>query len=530
MARVTKTTPPVAIDLARDVDGTPRASAPRLGPVLLIGTGATCRTLRAQLDLLDHPPETVGTAIVEPATDVADIIARARGARTPRVALVSLPSGERALSRRISATLGRLGIEERRVPPLDELLAGRVAPARTGARTGTGAYTGSISRSPAAQAFDPVALLGRDPRRIDMALAREAIRGRRVLITGAGGSIGAELAATVAALEPARLILIERSENALFEIDRRIGAARNEIDRVTLLHDIVDASGTRSVFETHAPEVVFHAAAHKHVPLMENHPAHAVVNNVLGTRSVAEAALAAGTDRFVLISSDKAVNPSSVMGATKRLAEMLIHAMQSRSTDSGARTRLAMVRFGNVLGSSGSVLPVWAAQLAEGGPITVTDERMTRYFMTIPEAAALVVQAAGLSASSGPAADTFVLDMGEPVRILDLAARFVAASGAEPVIGRAAPPNTDEIEIRITGARPGEKLYEELAYDAEQLAPTRASGVRTLRRPEWVDSGRVLARIDRLASWCRGAPGDEVVAALARLVPEFDRQRTRRAA
>jgi len=520
VTRVTKTTPPVAIDLAQGRDAPPRAAAARLGPALVIGTASTSRTLRGQLDLLDDPPETVGTAIVEPATDVAETIARAIAARPPRVALVSLPASARALARRVSATLGRLGIEERRVPPLDELLAGRSTPERAGPRLGP-------SASPA---VDPAALLGRDPRRIDRTMARAAVRGRRVLITGAGGSIGAELASTVAALEPARLILVERSENALFEIDRSLGATRGASDRVALLHDIVDAHGTRSVFETHAPEVIFHAAAHKHVPLMEDHPAHALVNNVLGTRSVAEAALAAGADRFVLISSDKAVNPSSVMGATKRLAEMLVHAMQSRSTESGARTRLAMVRFGNVLGSSGSVLPVWAAQLAEGGPLTVTDQRMTRYFMTIPEAAALVVQAAGLSASSGPIADTFVLDMGDPVRILDLAERFARAAGAHPVIGRNTSPGADEIEIRITGARPGEKLFEELAYDAEQLAPTNAEGVRALRRPEWVDPERLLTDIDRLASWCRGAPGDDVVAALGRLVPEFHSLRTRTAA
>ena len=522
MARVTKTTPPVKIDLARG--GGPAATpAGRLGPAVLIGTPETCRTLRAQLDLLDTPPPTTGDAVVEPATDVAATIAEACTPEPPRIAFVSLPASERALARRVSATLGRLGIEERRVPPLAELLAG-ASIAALAPRAPIAAGGGL------AGPFDPVALLGREARRSDRTPARAAIRGKRVLITGAGGSIGAELAATVAAQEPARLILVERSENALFEIDRRLAATRGDVDRVSLLHDIVDAPGTRSVCETHAPEVVFHAAAHKHVPLMEDHPAHAVVNNVLGTRSVAEASLSCGADRFVLISSDKAVNPSSVMGATKRLAEMLVHAMQSRSTDSGARTRLAMVRFGNVLGSSGSVLAVWSAQLAEGGPLTVTDERMTRYFMTIPEAAALVVQAAGLSAASGPTADTFVLDMGEPVRIVELAERFVRASGARPVIGRGPAPGADEVEIRLTGVRPGEKLYEELAYGAEHLAPTRAEGVRALRCPERVDPDRLLDQIDRLSSWCRGAPSGEVVDALGAIVPEFAHARSRRAA
>jgi FlaA1/EpsC-like NDP-sugar epimerase len=285
---------------------------------------------------------------------------------------------------------------------------------------------------------------------------------------------------------------MERSENALFEIDRQIAARFPNLRRKAVLHDIADAEATRRVFNELKPDVVFHAAAHKHVPLMEDHPAHAVTNNLFGTKSVADAAIAAGTQRFVLISSDKAVNPTSVMGATKRLAEMYIQAMHRQCREHGDATRFSMVRFGNVLGSACSVLPIWSAQIAEGGPITVTDPRMTRYFMTIHEAASLVIQAGVLQPDSATAG-VFVLDMGEPVNILELAQRFVRQHGMEPLVVNTNGPRSSDvaasaehdldtpadalIQIKITGARPGEKLHEELAYAAEQLRPSSHPGI-----------------------------------------------------
>lgn len=352
--------------------------------------------------------------------------------------------------------------------------------------------TGTSAQEPAPinlNAIDLPTLVGRQPRPIDDDLASRIIRGQRVLITGAGGSIGSELVRQAAALEPAAILLIERSENALFEIDRETARAWPGVERKALLHDVVDADATQRIVGSWRPDVIFHAAAHKHVPMMEDHPAHAVDNNLFGTKSIADAAVHAGVGRFVMISTDKAVNPSSVMGATKRLAEQYVRSL----TATQQTTRLSMVRFGNVLGSSGSVLQIWAKQIESGGPVTVTDPRMTRYFMTIPEAAALVIESAALNESESGGADVFVLDMGEPVRILDLAHRFIEASGrsptGEPVVavgvtsaeaGRRLRERQDDrrMPILITGARPGEKRHEELAHQLEELRPTRAKGVQ----------------------------------------------------
>jgi FlaA1/EpsC-like NDP-sugar epimerase len=290
---------------------------------------------------------------------------------------------------------------------------------------------------------------------------------------------------------------MERGENALFEVDRQIGAMFPGVKRKAVLHDVVDAEATLRQCMELRPSAVFHAAAHKHVPLMEDHPAHAVTNNLFGTKSIADAAIACGADRFVMISSDKAVNPTSVMGATKRLAEIYVRGIGENS----GKTRMSMVRFGNVLGSSASVLTIWAQQIGEGGPLTITDPRMTRYFMTIPEAATLVVQSTTLAPDSGKAGGkvgVFVLDMGEPARIVDLAARFARAHGLEPRVVipsgaagreelmRAYPeptPGTPTIDLVFTGIRPGEKLHEELAYAAEQLAPTDHPGIRSWAGP-----------------------------------------------
>ncbi|MCA9299130.1 MAG: polysaccharide biosynthesis protein, partial [Phycisphaerales bacterium] len=270
---------------------------------------------------------------------------------------------------------------------------------------------------------------------------------------------------------PKRLVLMERSENALFEIDRRLGRRLPSVERRAVLHDVVDRDRTRRILEQERPDVVFHAAAHKHVPLMEDHPAHAIANNFQGTRSIVDASLAAGASHFVLISTDKAVQPTSVMGATKRLAEFYVHMRQAPGT------KFAIVRFGNVIGSAGSVLPIWAQQIAEGGPLTITDSRMTRYFMTIPEAASLVMQAASM-ATEEPA--VFVLDMGDPISIADLARRLVRACGCTPV-DRRATPDSGEIEIAVTGIRPGEKLHEALSYEEEHLLPTDHPSIRVHR-------------------------------------------------
>ncbi len=357
-----------------------------------------------------------------------------------------------------------------------------------------------------APTLDLAALIGRTAHKLDHDTVASVVTGKRVLITGAGGSIGAELARVAAAFGPEQLILMDRSENALFEIDRQLGQRYPGLARRAVMHDVVDADATLRHLVQLRPHVVFHAAAHKHVPLMEDHPAHAVTNNLLGTKAIADAAVAVGCERFVMISSDKAVNPTSVMGATKRLAEVYVRWLAGQP---GSRnTRLSMVRFGNVLGSACSVLTIWSAQMADAQPLTVTDPRMTRYFMTIPEAAGLVIQSATMPGPDAPAptqapagsAPVYVLDMGEPIRILDLAARFARTHGLDPrPIGLAAAAGTDSVEftdaatdtsrgwptidIVVTGARPGEKIHEELAYAAELLVPTRFAGINAWQGP-----------------------------------------------
>ena len=358
-----------------------------------------------------------------------------------------------------------------------------------------------------------------------------------MLVTGAGGSIGSEIVRIVAAFDPSLLVLMERSENALFEIDRQMGRSFPHVQRRAILHDVVDADATLRRLVDVRPDVVFHAAAHKHVPLMEDHPALAVENNLFGTKSIADAAVAVGASRFVLISSDKAVNPTSVMGATKRLAEMYVQGLHgglrpghSATAGGGTGTRMAMVRFGNVLGSAGSVAPIWSAQLADGGPVTVTDARMTRYFMTIHEAATLVIQAGAMIHDADPIAPVFVLDMGQPVRVLDMAKRFVRLHGYEPrVIGSddwVAPSGQTRqpMDIITTGARPGEKLFEELAYGQEQLRPTAHPGING-----WVGAGArleptaVTGMIAEMSGFRTSTDPAAVVAAIRRHVPEMRR-------
>jgi len=452
------------------------------------------------------------------------------------LAIVSLPASERAATLRLRAALRDGGVVERFVPPLSDLLGGHTPPA---------------PRVNAPDGIDLVELIGRTPYGLDRRAVERILTGKRVLITGAGGSIGSELCRIAATFRPAGLILMERAENALFEIDRQMARRFPDVPRVALMHDVVDAEGTLRHFAAHRPHAVFHAAAHKHVPLMEDHPSHAVTNNLFGTKSVADAALACGAERFVMISSDKAVNPTSVMGATKRLAEMYVQSLNEGSDQprpsgrgrderptpprvSPRRTSFTMVRFGNVLGSACSVLPIWSGQLAEGGPLTVTDPRMTRYFMTINEAATLVIQAGAIEASAAAQTPSIlVLDMGAPVRILDLARRFARLSGFEPrvmgIAGAHAPgdgpadaPDAGRpaIEIVCTGARPGEKLHEELAYDAEALLPTPYPGIMALASSTSAafDIPAMLADLAPL----RSSPDRAAVgAAIRRHVPEM---------
>src|SRR5690606_23894821 len=328
-----------------------------------------------------------GNPIVQDATilgttdELEAIIAR----RQPAMALICLPAVMKDLIASLRTRLRRLGVADRFVPTLEDLVAG------IGPRTHLD--------------IDLTQLLNRPARQFDKEAVRSVIENKRVLITGAGGSIGSELSRIAARFKPQQLVLIDRSENALFEIDRQIARSHPTLPRKALLHDVVEAKATLAHFRTLQPDIIFHAAAHKHVPMMEDHPAAAVDNNLFGTKSVADAADAVGAERFVMVSTDKAVNPTSIMGATKRLAELYVQHINQRSA-----TVFSMVRFGNVLGSSGSVLDTWARQIADGGPLTVTDPAMTRYFMTIPEAAALVIQSAALVSPDAPGGEVFLLD------------------------------------------------------------------------------------------------------------------------
>jgi FlaA1/EpsC-like NDP-sugar epimerase len=297
-------------------------------------------------------------------------------------------------------------------------------------------------------------LLGREPVTLDQESLETFLTDRTILVTGAGGSIGSELVRQVARIRPSNLLLLERAEFALFNIEREVRSAFPNINIVPLIADITDELRMRSILSRYHPDVILHAAAHKHVPMMELNCEEAVKNNILGTRLVAELAGEFGVEAFVLISTDKAVRPTSIMGATKRIAELVVQDLETKYA-----TRYVAVRFGNVIGSAGSVIPIFREQICSGGPVTVTHPDMVRYFMTIPEASQLVLQAGAM----GKGGEIFILDMGEPVRILDLAKATIRLSGLRPF---------EDIDIIFTGIRPGEKLFEELQTNGEFMSKT----------------------------------------------------------
>ncbi len=345
-------------------------------------------------------------------------------------------------------------------------------------------------------------LLGREPVRLDLDAIGAQLTDRCILVTGAGGSIGSELCRQIASFQPRRLVLVEQAENALFEVHRELHGAYPELEITPVVADICDATRVSSVFAEYLPSVVFHAAAHKHVPMMECNPGEAIKNNVVGTQTIALTADQFKVDKMVMISTDKAVNPTSIMGCSKRVAEIFVQHLAMTST-----VQFVTVRFGNVLGSSGSVIPIFRKQIARGGPVTVTHPEMTRYFMTIPEASQLVLQAGTM----GKGGEIYVLDMGEPVRIVDLAANMITLSGLR--VG-------EEIEIIFTGTRPGEKLYEELLIDGEDIAPTSHPKIATwrCRFEKWEEQRE---RIRRLIEIADTASADDIRNQLGAIVPEY---------
>lgn len=361
---------------------------------------------------------------------------------------------------------------------------------------------------------EPVAiedLLGRPQAVLDRPSMRQLIAGRRVLVTGAGGTIGGELARQIAALDPARLALFDSSEYQLYGIDRALTEAFPAIPRSAVIGDVRDRARVDEVLETEQPELVFHAAALKHVPIVEANATEGVLTNVVGTRNVADACVAHGVASMVLISTDKAVNPVNVMGASKRIAEMVVQARDLAAARDGNPTHFVTVRFGNVLGSTGSVVPLFQRQLAQGGPLTVTHPEVARYFMTVREAVELVLQAAALAQEDGARGKLFVLDMGEPVRIADLARQVIRLAGRKP---------EEDVPIAFIGLRRGEKLHEELFHADERPAPTRVSSIR-LAVPRALDEANLSRLLSDLETAAHGRQEDRVLTLLGRLVPEF---------
>lgn len=399
--------------------------------------------------------------------------------------VIAIPSATRKEMRGIVEACLRTEVDFKIVPSIRELLDGR-------------ARLGQLRN------VEIEDLLGREAIELDLEGPQSDLEGRTVLVTGGAGSIGSELARQVATFNPKRLIVLDQAESPLYFANLELRTKHPALDVIPIVADVTDHARIESIFARHRPDFVFHAAAYKHVPLMEDNPVEAVRNNVLGTLCVAQAAARFGADKFVLISTDKAVYPSSVMGATKRLAEQIVlgwPALRESQTDFRA------VRFGNVLGSDGSVIPLFKKQLAAGQPITVTDREVTRYFMTIPEAVQLVLQASALPNATGRIC---MLEMGEPVRIVELAENLIRLSGLEPYT---------DVPIVFTGLRPGEKLHEELMSERELTIPTSVSKVRIVQTAE-PEPHALTSGLDRLAASAAVGGRNDILNAIREMVPE----------
>jgi len=463
--------------------------------VLLIGAGqagvVVAREIVSRPDLALHPigfldddnlkvgSRIGGLPVLGRIDEVVEIAARKRVTRV----LITIANAAGPQIRAITMRCRDAGLETKIIPGIYEIVGEHV----------------NLSRIREVAIED---LLGRKPVQLDDDQLNTSIRDSVVMVTGAGGSIGSELCRQVCRYAPARLVLVERFENALFEIHRELIASYPGLMIDPQIGDVTDARRMEQVLAGTRPRVVFHAAAHKHVPMMEANPGEAAKNNIGGTRLVADLADRFGVERFVLVSTDKAVNPTSVMGATKRVAEIYMQALAQRSA-----TRFVTVRFGNVLGSSGSVIPIFKQQIAAGGPVMVTHPDMQRYFMTIPEASQLVLQAGAM----GDGGEIFILDMGEPVKIVDLARDLITLSGLRP---------GEDIEIKFNGIRPGEKLFEQLATDAEHADKTKHPKIFIGRvaSPGWSEAVR---GIDQLLAMVDGGDPSRIRLALRGLVPEY---------
>jgi len=473
------------------------AKAKRL---LLIGAGNTGEhVLREMMDnpsiqmlpvgFLDDDPSKLGQSIhgvrVLGNVEQIDLI----GDRFDEI-LISAPSATGNQMKRIVAACERTGRPVKTMPPLGELIDGRV----------------SMTMVREVSITD---LLGRAEVRLEDENIRGFLQGKRVLVTGAGGSIGSELVRQITRFDPGALGLADVGEYNLYQVDMECRQRFRGIDIRVYLVDLGDLAPTRRVFTDFQPDIVFHAAAYKHVPMQELHPWEAVYNNLLAMRNVITCTQEAGVDKFVMVSSDKAVRPTNVMGATKRICEMMAACANGRA--GGIQTRYISVRFGNVLGSSGSVIPLFQQQIARGGPVTVTHPEITRYFMSIPEAAQLILQAGAM----GEGREIFILKMGEPVRILDLAKEIIRFHGLEP---------QKDVDIVFTGLRPGEKLFEELITEGEGIAPTRHEKILVLQVNHCADPALLSRQLDELLRLANTFDIPAIKAKLKEIVPEYTPQ------
>jgi FlaA1/EpsC-like NDP-sugar epimerase len=415
-------------------------------------------------------PEAI--ANMDPPPDIAKVV-------------IAMPSASGKRVREVVQLMTQRGYKVETLPSIEELASGRVTATRI-------------------RPVEIQDLLGREAVQLDTAAIRHLVEGKVVMVTGAGGSIGSELCRQIAVLNPARLLLVEQFEGSLFMIEQELNESALGAVAVPIVANVLNDERLEEVFRRYHPAIVFHAAAHKHVYMMERQPRDAFRNNVLGTRTVASLADKHGAAQFVLISTDKAINPTSVMGATKRLAEVQLQAMQANG---GSATRFMAVRFGNVLGSSGSVVPIFKRQIANGGPVTVTHPDVTRYFMTIPEAVALVLQSAAL----GKGGEIFVLNMGNPIKIVDLAKQMILLSGLR--VG-------EDIEIKFSGLKPGEKLFEELQHvDEEHTATEHPHIMRFVAKSGY--RGDILHEVDELRRLGYSLENNAFKERLQRLIPEY---------
>jgi FlaA1/EpsC-like NDP-sugar epimerase len=432
-------------------------------------------------DSAKHGVRIAGVPVLGSRSDIPDLVQKHGIAEV----IIAMPTAPGSAIREILAICSQAGIAARTIPGLYDILSGRV----------------SVSEL---RNVDIEDLLRRDPVQTDVTAVRKMLHGCRVIVTGAGGSIGSELCRQIARCDPESLILLGHGENSIFSITNELRWQWPQLAVEQVIADVRDLDRLRQVFDCFQPDTIFHAAAHKHVPLMETNVADAVTNNVKGTINLLRMAGAYGTQRFVFISTDKAVNPSSVMGATKRVAELLVQASASQLS-----LPFVSVRFGNVLGSSGSVVPIFREQIARGGPVTITHPEVRRYFMTIPEAVQLVLQAASL----GQGGEVFVLDMGAPIRIEDLARDLIELSGLE--LGR-------DLDIVYTGLRPGEKLFEELTATGESYTSTRHDKIVRMRNGKGGGDWRILQdAVQELLQLATRGSEAQIREKLREIVPEY---------